>query len=104
MIQSEAAREMNSAMEAYRRTQVVSLQQDGVPTREEEKLAEETRLEKMSSNQKLCLLEAVLTVGDVDLSLQLFNRLPDAYPASFPGISRAICRLIHALTLPLYQT
>lgn len=55
------------------------------------------------TNQKLCLLEALVNIGDWLHAKKLMDRLP-AYSASgYLNVTQALIRLLHYTLEPLYS-
>ncbi|KAI6648846.1 THO complex 2 (predicted), isoform CRA_b [Oopsacas minuta] len=57
----------------------------------------------MLSNQKICLLHAMLQIGDWEHANQLFQKLPEHYPVLFPSVRELLVSLIEFSVEPLYR-
>ena len=118
-MEEAAAKELTDAKEYARRLNIISTVQKS----EEEIKAEAAAQDPSSSaaaaaslaqsdaeaaafaaNQKLCLLEALLTIGAWDQASALLRRHAEFSLTSHPAIGAAVCRLAHYVVDPVYRT
>lgn len=78
------------------------LADDENPASSGEKTVEDVEKPKPKNEQKIQLLQALLSIGEVDLALQLLARYPWV-PAAYPNIGQLIIRNIDYCIDPVYQ-
>ena len=96
-----ADKEIRDAKEFVRKLNIVSTAGN---TDDDKKDKEEKPRDPHENNQKFGLLEALIKVGDWRHAQKILCQLPTYYATSYPDISRALCKLIHVLIDPVYQT
>ncbi|XP_003246335.1 THO complex subunit 2 isoform X1 [Acyrthosiphon pisum] len=58
---------------------------------------------KPEENQKFCLCEAMLEIGDWNTAQVLIKRFPEYYAVEYPPIGDALCSLINQVIKPVYN-
>lgn len=93
--------EINDAKEFVRKLNIISTNKE---KQDDDKEPDQDVLnEKFTTNQKLGLCEALLTVGDWENANKLMEKLPEKCATSFDPIARALCKLINIIIEPVYR-
>lgn len=99
-MQKEWDTDMKNAKEYVRKLQVISLKD-----KEKEEIPEErdNLFEKYVANQKLGVLEALLTIGDWPNAQLVIKRVPEHYSMDYQPVALALCQLLHYIIDPVYR-
>ncbi|XP_025831929.1 THO complex subunit 2 [Agrilus planipennis] len=92
--------DMRAAKEYVRKLQVISLNAKEKEDTPDEK---ENSIDKYSNNQKLCLCEALLEIGDWNNAALIIRRLPEHYALEYQPVAKALCNLLNYIIEPVYR-
>lgn len=100
VMHKECEKAMKDAKEYIRKLQIISISNKDKEDAPEE--VENVR-EKYTSNQKLGLCEALLSVGDWENAQTLMRRLPEHYAVEQQPIALELCKLLHCIVETVYR-
>ncbi|KAL4230734.1 THO complex subunit 2 [Mactra antiquata] len=94
-------KELNDAKQYARKLMVVSLSDKA---NEDKKKDDETiKIDPHENNQKLGLVEALLSIGAWEKSKSILDRLPEFFGTTYNPVATALCTLIHTVMDPVYR-
>ncbi|XP_050307904.1 THO complex subunit 2 [Anthonomus grandis grandis] len=99
-IEKDCEKALKDAAEYVRKLQVISLSSK---EKEDEKEEPEKAEDIYSSNQKLRLCEALISIGDWENAKFIIDLLPDHYALGFEPVALSLCQLVNSMIEPIYS-